>query len=586
MDPVRAESIRTLYLQLRTSAAAAAIVTLYMATTAAPFTPWQVILVWLAVQLTTQILREALFRAWRHAEASDDVLERWALAYSCYMGLAGLVWGSTIFLFAHPEQPVTVALTLCGLYGIAAGSVPGNAYNPPGVYAFAGLIFASVLVRLLATGDYDYILLGLASAGFALIMVGFCRVQARTIAEGFRIRFENRALLEALSVQKAEAEAARHHAELASLAKSQFLAAASHDLRQPLYALSLFSASLEELRLDAAGRAVVGDIQRSIATLEQLFDGLLDISRLEAGVVEARLAPLSVDDLFDRLSQYHRPIAVERGLDLRFRSDGEWALSDPALLEQVLSNLLGNAVRYTPEGAILLAARHRGASLRFEIWDTGIGIAPDDCARIFQEFVQIGNPERDRRKGLGLGLSIAQRASALIGATIDVVSRPGHGSRFGFSQPLVQAPERAAPLVEPAAPAHMRGDGPVLIVEDDREVRQALGDLLARWNVPAELVGDGATAVAKLAANSRYALLIADQRLPGDLDGLGLIARARTMVAEMPAVLVTADFDAALVAAAAAHEVPLLHKPLRPEALRELLGLAAARGPEAHDGLA
>jgi CheY-like chemotaxis protein len=130
----------------------------------------------------------------------------------------------------------------------------------------------------------------------------------------------------------------------------------------------------------------------------------------------------------------------------------------------------------------------------------------------------------------------------------------------------------------------MRGEGPVLIVEDDREVRQALGDLLARWNVPAELVGDGATAVAKLAAGSRYALLIADQRLPGDLDGLGPIARARTMVPELPAVLVTADFDAALVAEAAAQEVPLLHKPLRPEALRELLGLAAERGPELHGG--
>ena len=317
------------------------------------------------------------------------------------MVVTGSLWGSTIYLFAHPDQPITVALTMCCLYSIGAGSVPANAYNPPGLYAIVGFMFAPIVVRLISTGKLEYILLGVASGLYAVAMYGMCRVQARTLDEGFRIRFENAALLAALKVQTAEAQSARQNAELASLAKSQFLAAASHDLRQPLYALSLFSASLCELKLGAEGQAVVANIQDSIGTMEQLFEGLLDLSKLEAGVVQPRLGPVSVDALFDRVSQYFRPIATDRGLDLRFRSDGEWVISDATLLEQVLGNLLSNALRYTVRGGVLMAARRRPSTIRLEVWDTGAGIAPGDLQRIFDEFVQVGNAERDRRMGLG-----------------------------------------------------------------------------------------------------------------------------------------------------------------------------------------
>jgi len=574
MEPIRAEAIRTLYLQLRWSSAAAAIVMVYMVGTAAPFTPIPVIAGWVAVQIVTQIGRELLLRAYRRAQPGDAALDRWALYYTLYMGVAGLVWGSTTLLFAHPDRPITVALTLCGLYGISSGSVPGNAYNPPGLYAFVGLIFSAVLVRLLAIGDFDYAVLGVASAGFGLIMVGFCRVQARTIAEGFRIRFENRALLEALTVEKGQAEDARHKAEMASLSKSQFLAAASHDLRQPLYALSLFSASLDTLRLDAEGRSVVGDIQRSIGTLEQLFEGLLDISRLDAGVVRPRPATVSIDALFDRLSQYHRPVAIERGIDLRLRSDGERVTADPALLEQIVSNLLGNALRYTQRGAVLLAARRRGTKVRVEVWDTGPGIAEADRARIFEEFVQLGNPERDRRKGLGLGLAIARRAAALTGCEVTLVSRRGLGSRFAVELPgsvgAIEVPRGPARTATTALPGL-----PVLVVDDDRDVRHALADLLTRLGVPAIFAGDGDDALAKLDTGARFALLLADYRLPGAQDGLAIIAAARARQADLPAALVTGDHDPGLVGAADALGVPLLHKPIAVEALRALVGAPA-----------
>ena len=577
MTPVRAEAVRTLYLQTRNSRASVVVVTAYMIGTAASYTAWPTIAAWAAVQLATQIARELLVRAWFRHPREDAALGRWANIYTLYMVVTGSLWGSTIFLFAHPAEPITVALTLCCLYGVAGGSVPANAYNPPGLYALVGFMFAPVVARLLAAGGFDFILLGVASGLFALAMVGMCRVQAQTLDAGFQIRFENRALLVALTAKTAEAEAARQRAELASLAKSQFLAAASHDLRQPLYALSLFSASLDELRLDADGRAIVGSIQDSVGAMESLFNGLLDLSKLEAGVVTPRLGAVSADALFDRLSQYFHPIALGRGLDLRFRSDGEWVTSDGALLEQVLSNLISNALRCTAQGGVLVAARKRPTEMLFEVWDTGIGIEPADMVRIFDEFVQVGNAERDRRKGLGLGLSIARRSAALIGAAITVASRPGRGSCFAFAQPAtrqVMAAIGEAPHDMPHSAIVRRLDLPVLVVDDDRDVRLAISGLLRQWGVDFDAAADGDAALALIAAGARYGLVLADHRLSGSLNGLDLIAEVAARQAPPPAsILITADFDPGLIAAARSMGVPVLPKPLRSAELRALLGI-------------
>lgn len=578
IDPIRAASIRTLYAQMRNTSLAAMVITVYMVAASWSFTSAPVILAWASAQVASLWVRERLMRTFARHNPPDAQLERWAGYYVAHQVASGLIWGATIFLFAHPAQPITVALTLCCLYSIAAGSVPAQSYTPTSLYAVVGVLFGLVLIRFVATGEFHYILLGVASSLFALTMVGFCRVQARTLQEGFRIRFENVRLVEALRAEKAEAETARQRAESASLAKSQFLAAASHDLRQPLYALSLFSASLEALKLDEDGRAVVGRIQDSIGVMESLFDGLLDISRLEAGVVLPKFTAVSVDGLFDRLSQLFHPIAVDRNLELRFRSDDEWVLSDVVLLEQVLSNLVSNAMRNTVRGGVLVAARSRGADVCLEVWDTGRGIGDADLERIFDEFVQVGNPQRDRSKGLGLGLSIAQRAAALIGGNVRVSSREGRGSRFSLTQPRALAPISAAPLT-PVAGRH--GGAmyplPVMIVEDDQDVRVALGDLLRRWGVQYEMFADGDAALGRVANGGRFALVLADYRLPGTLNGLDL-ASALAAVHAAPApetVIVTGDFDAGLIAASHARGFALLHKPLKPDVLRNLLHLPA-----------
>jgi len=579
-DPIRAALIRTLMLQIPSQTGAGLVVAFLVTSTALPFNPAPLVFGWGAAMLATVFARWAVSRAFRRRERPDEALPRWASLYALSMTGIGAMYGIAFLLFAHPDEPITIALCLAALYSVAAGSVPTAAYHFPAILGAAVPSFAAVLGKLVATGTFVYIALGVACALYAVTMIAYCRVQARELREGFRIRFENVALVEQLGRERSEADEARRAAEQANLAKSQFLAAASHDLRQPLYALGLFSSSLDQLRLDEDGRDVVRRIQDSIGVMEASFEGLLDLSKLEAGVVTPRQEPVDVDAMFDRVCQVFRPLALERGLDLRVRSDGEWVLSDATMLEQVIGNLVSNAIRATTNGGILLAARHRAGALRFEIWDTGRGIAADDVRRIFDDYVQLENPGRDRRRGLGLGLAIARRSLALLGSEIDVASRPGRGSRFGFAQPLARpgrpdlrgagaGANRAAPPMPAIA---FRHDLPLLVVEDDDDVRAALSDLLGRWGLAFEAVADAEAALARLEAGTRFGLVITDQRLSGSMTGLDLIRTIRVGdVDAPPAVIITGELDSPLLHSAAQEGITVLHKPVQAAQLRRLL---------------
>ncbi len=566
-DPVWAECILTLYKQVPNSFAAAITVTIFMAFTAWPYSSHWAVIVWLVVQALSQVGRLALFLAYRRLKPQAQALQLWAHLYTGYMLAAGLIWGATIFLFSHPEQPITLALTLCGLYGISAGSVPGNAYNLPGCYAFVVTIFVMVLVRMLMVGDFGHIVLGLASALFALIMVLFARVQNRTFRDGFDIRFENVQLLE-------ETRQAQLRAEAANLAKSQFLAAASHDLRQPLYALSLFSGSLKSFALDDDGHDLVRKIQDNIAAMETLFNGLLDLSRLEAGAVKTDIRAFAVQPLFDRLEHYFAPQARAQGLALTFRETLLCVEGDEVLSEQILMNLIANALRYTASGRILIAARRQGQRVSLQVFDTGKGIDAADQQRIFEEFVQVGNTERDRSKGLGLGLAIASRTAQLLGGAISLTSKPGRGSRFAFSLPAAIA--RAAPArTAPAAVADLTATTRVLIVDDDQAVREALERLLGGWGL--DFVIAAGLDEARAALNGApFQAVLCDYRLREGHVGLDFLSEIKRD--DGPGLcLITGDVDAELMRRAQAAGIFLIHKPVDPARLRALLNHLASR---------
>ena len=563
-DRVHTEMIDAQYRQARNNILIENACLLFMVATALLRTDWRIVAAWAAVEVGTQIYRQ--FRMLRRYAAGIPAVgfaAYWSRHHAIYQTTLGLVWGATMFLFAHPADPISVGMTACVIVLLTAGAVPGQSYNPPALYGYLITTYVPTVVRLATLPAADYHLLAAMLAAFAGALVLMCRLQAESFAAGVRIRFENVELLDALRAQTEAAEAA-------SLAKSQFLAAASHDLRQPLYALGLFSGTLQTLALPDDARTIVSHIRTNIDALESLFSGLLDISRLEAGVVATKIEPIATDVLFERLDQYLRPIADEAGLSLRYRSDGSAILSDPPLIEQILINLGSNALRNTASGGVLIAARRRGATIRLEVWDTGVGIAGSDLQRIFDDFIQVGNPERNRRKGMGLGLAIAQRSARLLGARIEVASRVGRGSLFHLMQPLAPAgsvivgPE--ADTVDPVAGVR------VLVIDDDPEVREAIALLLRHWDVAVDTVGDADTALAQIAADPDYTMILTDYRLPGPHNGIELVT-AMSAAAGRPlnACVVTGDLDPSVIAAAAARGIPLIHKPVQPARLRALI---------------
>lgn len=365
----------------------------------------------------------------------------------------------------------------------------------------------------------------------------------------------------------------------ANLAKSRFLAAASHDLRQPVHALGLFVTRLAQLPHDATGAQLVRQLEASVLAMQNLLDGLLDMSRLEAGAVPVTPRAIAVSQLLAMLRHDLTAAAAERGLQLRIRPSGLWVMSDATLVYRLLLNLVSNALRYTHKGGVLVAARrvHGGQQVLLQVWDTGIGIAAEHQHQVFAEFYQVGNPARDRTKGLGLGLNIVQRTAELLGLPpVRLRSVPGRGSCFGVLLPAVQAPALPAPLTEPPTPISAAPDALagvlVLVIEDDALVRAALQTLLEGWYMRVLSAAGESQALRYLAMGHRPALIVSDYLLEGGQDGLALLQQLRARLgSHIPACLVSGDTGPALMQAAQIAGLSLLHKPVRPAKLRALL---------------
>ncbi|HYQ90916.1 MAG TPA: NahK/ErcS family hybrid sensor histidine kinase/response regulator, partial [Candidatus Competibacteraceae bacterium] len=361
--------------------------------------------------------------------------------------------------------------------------------------------------------------------------------------------------------------------EQANAAKTRFLATASHDLRQPIHALGLFFAALAEQVGNIETTPLLKQIEDSINTIDAMLNALLDISKLDAGVIHPKPGPVAVAGLFQRLETEYQPIARETGNALRMHPCQAVVQSDAAMLERVLRNLIANALRYTKNGRVLVATRRRGAKLRFEVHDTGPGIPADKLDDIFQEFYQLGNPERDRRQGLGLGLAIVKRVAALLGHDLTVRSRLGHGSCFMITVPLSQEP--ASSLLFPAMPVpglelwkHR-----VLVLDDDHAILAAMEGLLKRWGCQVSTAASLEEAQKKITANVLPPeLLIVDYRLPGEVSGLDAAMALQTALGRcVPVLVITGDTAPDRLREAQASGYPLLHKPLQPAKLRSMM---------------
>ncbi|HEX7817731.1 PAS domain-containing hybrid sensor histidine kinase/response regulator [Dyella sp.] len=373
---------------------------------------------------------------------------------------------------------------------------------------------------------------------------------------------------------------ARRDAEAANASKTRFLAAASHDLLQPLNAARLFTAALrQQPGLDTQATQLAERIDASFRAAEDLLDALLDTSRLDVGSYRPDVGQFALADIFDSLRAQFAVVAEQRGLRLRVVPTRLGVHSDPQLLRRILQNFISNALRYTESGGVLLGARRVGSDVRIEVCDTGPGIAAEQQARIFGEFQRLDRPSPWGEKGLGLGLSICERIAGILGHRLDLASRIGHGSRFSVQLPRTDrpvAPRRATQQVISTEELPLT----VLCLDNDMAILDGMRALLQRWGVDCRTAVDAERALEEL-RGSHIDLILADYHLTDDMDGLQAIAYLRESLTHMPPIaMITADGSTELKQRTRELGYPLLHKPIRPAALRALLSaLARKRTP-------
>jgi PAS domain S-box-containing protein len=378
-----------------------------------------------------------------------------------------------------------------------------------------------------------------------------------------------------ISAEQALIEA-KEAAEEANRAKSRFLAAASHDLRQPLQALHLYMGLLGE-RLGAREEELQNSIQRCLRGLTRLLDDLLDISKLDAGLIQAVPEPVALDELIDWVANDFRLQAGEKGLQLDVvRCPRATGMTDPTLLGRILSNIVANAVRYTDEGRILIGCRSRGDTYRIEVWDTGIGIPPEKIPEIFREFHQLDNEGRNSERGTGLGLAIVERLARLLQHKLFVRSWPNRGSMFAIELPIAARPPKAPEPVRPERASGPRGF--IAVLEDETMVRDALRIVLEGWGYEVAAAGAPAALEQEIRMSRRTPdLIIADYRLGSGLTGTEAIGALRAELGiAIPAIMLTGDTSPDRIREMAESGFHLLHKPLDIEKLREAVQLAGA----------
>ncbi len=594
------DHMRALYVQTPATLvgylAAIAVVTAVYAPLAERWRLWG----WLGAVTALWLLRLLHYlRYLREPEADEARLLAWRRSWRVLVVAQGSMWGIAVWLFWGLGTPYDKVALILVVYGICVSSVQLLATQAWVFLSFISLVLTPTIVRIASdTSQSGH----LALAAIVTVLFGATVLMARThltaLGQAISLKARTDQLAAQLRTEVAATEAARRlaedarrAAEAANRAKTQFFAAASHDLRQPLHAMGLFAEALRQRSHDPEVASLVNSINESVDALEGLFGELLDITRIDTGGVDVNPAPVRMRELFARLRLHFEPIAFEKGLMLTFRGEAQVAHADPVLLERVLRNLVSNAIRYTDDGGVLVSCRLRrsgdGARLLLQVWDTGIGIAEASLPSIWDEFYQAqGNRPllAHHRKGLGLGLAIVKRLAGLMGAPIGVRSRVGHGTVFSIELPPGRAPRSIEPATATArVPIGLTLQGRFfVVVEDEAAVREGLVVLLQAWGgrvvafdsvdaVRAWIAGDAGAVGAGPAA--RPDLLLVDYRLPQGQTGVdALVAlRARWPGQRLPAIMITGSSLGGHEDEALTHDYHLLIKPVLPNKLRAMI---------------
>lgn len=569
-----AELIRVQYANMPGAFIGGAVTASFMVAVLYDKLPPHRVLPWLIAVYLNSAVRLLLWERFQAAEPQPHEMDRWAWYAVVSSAVAGLIWGASGIVLNLPGNLSYQIVVLLVTTGLAFTSTYLSSAYLPAYRAFVAPTFVLAAMPFLLGGDFWHWLVGVATLAALPLVLRYAGGLCHALRVSIEVRLQNADLVEELRSQKKAADEA-------NVAKSRFLAVASHDLRQPLHSLELFVQALEDTPLPVHAQQLVGNVRRSVDSMEELFDGLLDISRLDAGVVRAREEVIPLADLFERLSFEYAAIAQRKGLKLRVMKTSVCVRSDPTLLARILRNLVANAVRYTDRGRVTVGCRRHADTVSIEVWDTGPGIPPDKCAEIFEEFTQLGNPERDRRKGLGLGLAIVERLAKLLGHSVLLRSRVGRGSVFAVSVARGHLDEQT--LLEPARriAAHFDLRGRlVLLIQGELAVREELTELLRGWSC--EVVGAGSLSemLGMLGGLPRAPDMIMAEHDPHSDSGTAVVELLRNEFNfEVPALLIGSTGPAGAPADARG-ALPVLYRPCNAGRLRTLINnLLHVRAP-------
>jgi signal transduction histidine kinase/CheY-like chemotaxis protein len=546
---------------------------------------------WLAAGAVLWLLRLGHYlRFRRQRQADETILRGWRASWEALVLAQGAMWGLAVWVFWGLGTPYHLLALVLIVYSYCLGSVQLLATQARVFLVFITLVLAPTIVRIATDSSQPWHLqLAVILTLLFLITVLMARTYGSALGQAITLKartdeLAGRLRTEMVVTEEARrlAEDARRAAEAANRAKTQFFAAASHDLRQPLHAMGLFAEALRQRSHDPEVASLVNSINESVDALEGLFGELLDITRIDTGGVDVNPAPVRMKELFARLRLHFEPVAFEKGLMMSFRGEQHVAQADPVLLERVLRNVLSNAIRYTDDGGVIVSCRPRQGRLLLQVWDTGIGISEASLPRIWDEFFQAQSNrplEAHHRKGLGLGLAIVRRLTDLMDAPITVRSRVGHGTVFSFEVPVGKAPRaiiEALPGSPAKAPLGLTLQGRlIVVVEDEAAVREGLVVLLQAWGaqVAAFDTIDAVEAWVGSTAAGPPDLLLVDYRLPQGRNGTEalVVLRGRWPDSRLPAIMITGSSLGGHEDEAVTHDYHLLIKPVLPNKLRAMI---------------
>lgn len=525
------------------------------------------LIIWLVAMYVLTTVRLVLsLKYWRDEKRVEHV-DNWARTFMSTTALSGLVWGLGGAFFYMPDAGIYEAFILIVVMGIGAGGMAFMSPHRPTFYLFFTFLMLPPIARVAMVGDLPHVVIAaMVSVYWGVFMVFGTKIND-LILEGMLLRFDNLELVDNLIEEK-------ETAEKANIAKSKFLAAASHDLRQPLHALTLLSGALAERIQYQEVKDIVLKIRGAVSALENLFNALLDISKLDSGVLKPCVETFHLKTIFERLDNDFRPEAEEKGLNFKVIDCNNIIVeSDDILLERILRNFISNAIRYTPKGSVVLQCDAKGDNLEISIIDSGIGIPDEMQTAIFDEYIQLDNPERNRNKGLGLGLAIVSRIARLLHHEINITSQEGQGSTFCVMVPY--RPDLNLPIPAASAPPEFTNDLKgliVLVIDDEVSILEALNVLLTGWGckvIVAESVEQAREALRKTMVIPNA--IISDYRLREGINGVETIKAIEAMVGqEIPAILITGDMEIN-TGDGISDAYRVLHKPVQPARLRAFL---------------